>query len=83
MPCDFIRSRGIEALSPGKQKKRYSWTVLVPKAYCILIGGIMLYVNKLWANMRGSKGGVFRAGGGGGEKGTWGSGPLKSGDGDK
>jgi len=57
MPCDFIRSRGIEVLSPGKQKKRYSWTVLVPKAYCILIGGIMLYVNKLWANMRGSKGG--------------------------
>lgn len=82
MPCDFIRSRGIEALSPGKQKKLYSWTVLVPKAYCILIGGIMLYVNKLWANMRGSKGRECH-GWGGREKGTRGSGPLKSGDGDK
>lgn len=57
---------------------------MVPEAYCILIGGIMLYVNKLWANMRGSKGGVLRVGGRGArEKGTRGSGPLKSGDGDK
>lgn len=69
MPYDFIRSRGTEALSPGKQKKRHSWTVLVPKAYCFLIGGIMLYVNKLWANMRGSKGGgVLRMGGGQGKR---------------
>lgn len=68
MPCDFIRSRGIEAPSPGKQKKRYSGTVLAPKAYCILIGGIMLYVNKLWANMRGSKRRVLRAGGGQGKR---------------
>jgi hypothetical protein len=65
MPCDFIRSRGIEALSPGKQEKSYRGTVLVPKAYCILIGGIMLYVNKLWANMRGSRGGNVTGGGGG------------------
>lgn len=52
MPCDFIR-RGNGALGT---KKSYSRTVLVPDAYCILIGGVTYYVNKLWATMRGRVG---------------------------
>lgn len=37
---------------------------MVPDAYCILIGGVTYYVNKLWANMRGSEREELRIGAG-------------------